>query len=147
MVSATKEDSILPLLEPFIFELTSEYGGSISAEHGLGRMKASEIGYSKGPASVAVMRALKETFDPRGILNPYKVLPPPREGEVRWGLEPPQEGGEETSSSSSSSSSSSGSSGSGSRSLQQEREFTDQHADQWGSWAASRVEARGGVAK
>jgi D-2-hydroxyglutarate dehydrogenase len=44
-------------------------------------MKAGCIGYSKPPAAVAVMRQVKAALDPRGIMNPYKVLPPPAEGE------------------------------------------------------------------
>jgi D-2-hydroxyglutarate dehydrogenase len=48
----------------------------VSAEHGLGLMKAGCIGYSKPPEAVAVMRQIKAALDPRGILNPYKVLPP-----------------------------------------------------------------------
>ena len=55
--------------------------GSVSAEHGLGRMKSEEIRYSKDASSVAVMHTLKACLDPRGILNPYKVLPPPSAGD------------------------------------------------------------------
>lgn len=54
----------------------AQHRGSVSAEHGLGLMKASCIGYSKPPAAVAVMRAVKAALDPHGIMNPYKVLPP-----------------------------------------------------------------------
>lgn len=50
-------------------------GGSISAEHGLGQMKAAEIQTYKSPAEVALMRALKTALDPHGIMNPGKVLP------------------------------------------------------------------------
>ena len=53
-----------------------QHRGSVSAEHGLGLMKAACISYSKPPAAVAVMRAVKAALDPHGILNPYKVLPP-----------------------------------------------------------------------
>ena len=53
-----------------------QHRGSISAEHGLGLMKAACIGYSKPPVAVEVMRQIKAALDPRGILNPYKVLPP-----------------------------------------------------------------------
>jgi len=51
--------------------------GSVSAEHGLGLSKAEYIGLSKSPEMVALMRQVKEMFDPKGILNPYKVLPAP----------------------------------------------------------------------
>ena len=56
--------------------LPLQHRGSVSAEHGLGLMKAGCIGYSKPPAAVAVMRAVKAALDPNGIMNPYKVLPP-----------------------------------------------------------------------
>lgn len=70
------DPDLLARLEPFVFEWTRAAGGSVSAEHGLGLAKARAIGYSKPRAAVAVMRALKRELDPRGILNPYKVLPP-----------------------------------------------------------------------
>ncbi len=49
-------------------------GGSISAEHGIGRMKADALSEIKSPAELALMHRLKATFDPRGILNPGKML-------------------------------------------------------------------------
>jgi FAD/FMN-containing dehydrogenase len=50
------------------------YGGSISAEHGIGRMKAAALETVKTPFELASMRAIKAVFDPRGILNPGKLL-------------------------------------------------------------------------
>ena len=38
-------------------------------------MKASCIGYTKSDSAVEMMKLVKRTFDPKGILNPYKVLP------------------------------------------------------------------------
>ena len=58
-----------------MYEWTAAARGSISAEHGLGRMKAECIGYSKPPEAVALMAQLKRSFDPTHILNPYKLLP------------------------------------------------------------------------
>lgn len=49
--------------------------GSISAEHGLGLMKADKITYTKDPRAVAYMQAIKQLFDPKHLLNPYKYLP------------------------------------------------------------------------
>jgi D-2-hydroxyglutarate dehydrogenase len=69
------DDPVLALIEPFVYEWTAAHRGSISAEHGLGAMKAGVIGYSKPPAAVALMARLKRLLDPAGILNPYKVLP------------------------------------------------------------------------
>eukprot|EP00803_Ostreobium_quekettii_P000947 evm.model.scf_12EXC.5 EVM.evm.TU.scf_12EXC.5 scf_12EXC:51191-53645(-) len=62
-------------IEPFVYEWTRERRGSISAEHGLGLMKAECIRYSKPEAAVRIMGAVKKMLDPKGILNPYKVLP------------------------------------------------------------------------
>ena len=64
----------LALVEPHIFEWTAAAGGSISAEHGLGVKRQEYLGLAKQPAVVDAMRLVKAQFDPRGILNPYKVL-------------------------------------------------------------------------
>uniref|UniRef100_A0A2P2LJW3 Uncharacterized protein MANES_01G140700 n=1 Tax=Rhizophora mucronata TaxID=61149 RepID=A0A2P2LJW3_RHIMU len=75
-ISAPKyNDMILAQIEPFVYEWTSKHRGSISAEHGLGLMKANEIFYSKAQEVVQVMASIKKLLDPNGILNPYKVLP------------------------------------------------------------------------
>lgn len=67
--------SLAAALEPWVYDRVAEARGSISAEHGLGAMKAALIGHSKPPAAVALMRAIKVAFDPAGIMNPGKVLP------------------------------------------------------------------------
>ncbi|XP_052196670.1 D-2-hydroxyglutarate dehydrogenase, mitochondrial isoform X2 [Diospyros lotus] len=69
------DDTVLAKTEPFVYEWTSKHRGSISAEHGLGLMKANKIHYSKSPESVHLMASIKKLLDPNGILNPYKVLP------------------------------------------------------------------------
>jgi FAD/FMN-containing dehydrogenase len=50
------------------------HGGSISAEHGIGRMKARALECVKSEVELALMRRIKTVFDPRGILNPGKLL-------------------------------------------------------------------------
>jgi FAD/FMN-containing dehydrogenase len=50
------------------------YAGSISAEHGIGRLKRDLLPQVKDPVALEVMRALKRTLDPKGLLNPGKVL-------------------------------------------------------------------------
>ena len=49
-------------------------GGSVSAEHGIGLEKLEYLAYSRSPEEIALMRTLKHALDPRGILNPGKVI-------------------------------------------------------------------------
>jgi FAD/FMN-containing dehydrogenase len=63
-----------PPLEHAIFDLVERLGGSISAEHGIGTLKAAEFASRADPVELAVMRDLKRALDPTGILNPGKVL-------------------------------------------------------------------------
>ncbi|KAG0100104.1 hypothetical protein BGZ93_004260 [Podila epicladia] len=53
----------------------AKHAGSISAEHGLGLMKASHLHYSKSPSMIGLMKRIKQLIDPNGIMNPYKYLP------------------------------------------------------------------------
>ncbi len=57
-----------------VFAVVKKFGGSISAEHGVGVMKRDILPEYKDPVALELMRALKRTFDPNGILNPGKVL-------------------------------------------------------------------------
>ncbi|HTT97296.1 MAG TPA: FAD-binding oxidoreductase [Rhizomicrobium sp.] len=57
-----------------VHDIVHEFGGSISAEHGIGVMKRDELLRYKSAAEIDVMRALKHTLDPKNILNPGKVL-------------------------------------------------------------------------
>jgi FAD/FMN-containing dehydrogenase len=54
--------------------LVARMGGSISAEHGIGQMKREDLVRFKSPVEMALMRKLKAALDPKGILNPGKVL-------------------------------------------------------------------------
>ncbi|XP_054138566.1 D-2-hydroxyglutarate dehydrogenase, mitochondrial [Melozone crissalis] len=67
--------SLLEAIEPFVYEWTARYSGSISAEHGLGFKKRHFIHYSKPHEAVLLMQQFKAMLDPKGILNPYKTLP------------------------------------------------------------------------
>jgi D-lactate dehydrogenase (cytochrome) len=51
-----------------------KYQGSISAEHGIGKLKREELAKVKDPVALELMRGLKRMLDPNGILNPGKVL-------------------------------------------------------------------------
>lgn len=59
-----------------LFELVRGFGGSVSAEHGIGLLKRPWLRFSRSPAELATMRAVKAALDPHGTLNPGKVLPP-----------------------------------------------------------------------
>jgi D-lactate dehydrogenase (cytochrome) len=64
-----------PAIEQAVYAVAVAHGGSISAEHGIGQLKRDALARFKDPAQLAVMRTLKRALDPRGILNPGKVLP------------------------------------------------------------------------
>jgi FAD/FMN-containing dehydrogenase len=57
-----------------VFDLVERLGGSISAEHGIGRLKRVELARRKPEVEIVLMRELKRAFDPRGILNPGAML-------------------------------------------------------------------------
>ena len=57
-----------------VHAVVKKYGGSISAEHGIGVMKRKLLPTVKDPVALDLMRTLKRTLDPNGILNPGKVL-------------------------------------------------------------------------
>jgi FAD/FMN-containing dehydrogenase len=57
-----------------VHEAVLHFGGSISAEHGIGQMKRKELAKAKGDVAMDLMRSIKAALDPKGILNPGKVL-------------------------------------------------------------------------
>jgi len=57
-----------------IHDLVQAFGGSFSAEHGIGQLKVAELERYAPPVELALMRAIKHAFDPNGIMNPGKVL-------------------------------------------------------------------------
>jgi FAD/FMN-containing dehydrogenase len=58
-----------------VLKVVASYGGSISAEHGVGRAKRDWLHLSRSPEEIAMMRAIKDALDPRGLLNPGVLLP------------------------------------------------------------------------
>jgi len=60
-----------------VHNLAIEFGGSFSAEHGIGYLKAGELQRLKDPVAMALMRAVKQAVDPQGIMNRGKVLAEP----------------------------------------------------------------------
>jgi FAD/FMN-containing dehydrogenase len=57
-----------------VHDIVVDLGGSISAEHGIGRARLAELEYYKEPAELAMMRAVKRALDPKGIMNPGKIV-------------------------------------------------------------------------
>jgi len=57
-----------------VFEIVEKHGGSISAEHGVGLLKKPFLHYSRSPAEMAYMKAVKKIFDPNNIMNPGKLI-------------------------------------------------------------------------
>lgn len=61
-------------INEIVHGIVAKYHGSISAEHGIGRLKRDLLPSVKDPVALDLMRTLKKTLDPKGILNPGKVL-------------------------------------------------------------------------
>ncbi len=57
-------------------QLLQEFGGSVSAEHGIGLLKRPYLQYSRTPSEIELMKQLKRVFDPAGIMNPGKLFLP-----------------------------------------------------------------------
>ena len=58
-----------------VYDVVERFGGTFSAEHGIGRLKRAELAARKPATALAMMRAIKSALDPRGLLNPGVLLP------------------------------------------------------------------------
>ena len=58
----------------YVHDLVTEWGGSISAEHGIGQLKRDELARLGDPVALSMQKALKQALDPKGLLNPGKLL-------------------------------------------------------------------------
>jgi FAD/FMN-containing dehydrogenase len=63
-----------PLLNRVVHDIVAGLGGSISAEHGIGRLRRAELPAYKSEVQMNLMRGLKQLLDPNGIMNPGKLL-------------------------------------------------------------------------
>ncbi|EME32353.1 D-lactate dehydrogenase (cytochrome) [Galdieria sulphuraria] len=72
--SSDSNESLSNLIEPYVYEWTRAHGGSISAEHGVGRVKSKYLSMSKDKQVIDLMKQMKQLLDPHGILNPYKIF-------------------------------------------------------------------------
>ncbi|RGP40346.1 D-2-hydroxyglutarate dehydrogenase [Altererythrobacter insulae] len=69
------EDTIGKRVSAMVYEMVTDWGGSISAEHGIGQVKRDELQRLGDPVALSMMRAVKQALDPQGILNPGKLIP------------------------------------------------------------------------
>ena len=61
-------------MDEVIYGLVREFGGTVSAEHGIGTVKKRWLGHARSPEEIALMKTIKAALDPLGLLNPGKVL-------------------------------------------------------------------------
>lgn len=72
-IGSVDHDEIREAME-IVYDTLRAFGGSVSAEHGIGMEKRPYLGYSRSEAEIGLMKTLKRALDPEGILNPGKVL-------------------------------------------------------------------------
>ena len=61
-------------LKPVIHDLVHKYGGSVSAEHGIGRLKTNDLIKYSDPIKLKLNKSIKKAMDPNGILNPGVIF-------------------------------------------------------------------------
>ena len=74
MSSAQFLDREEPAVNRIVYDAVAAHGGSISAEHGIGTLKREELTHYKSSVALAMMRAIKQALDPRGTMNPGRVV-------------------------------------------------------------------------
>ena len=72
--SEAEVPAVMHAVDAVVYEAVRAMAGSVSAEHGIGTLKRGWLGYSRSEAELALMRLLKQSLDPKGILNPGKVI-------------------------------------------------------------------------
>jgi FAD/FMN-containing dehydrogenase len=72
--SRAEYDGLREALTDAVHGLVAEFGGSIAAEHGVGRIKTCDLARYADPTKLAAMRAIKAALDPFGVMNPGAVL-------------------------------------------------------------------------
>ena len=74
LTATTGNHDDLERISEIVYSATSDVGGSIAAEHGIGMSRREYLHLSRSESEIALMRKLKATLDPKGILNPGRVL-------------------------------------------------------------------------
>ncbi|WP_274628659.1 FAD-binding oxidoreductase [Arvimicrobium flavum] len=67
-------DFVRKAVEQLVYDHTKRLGGSVSAEHGIGRIKRSYLGMTRSAPELALMASVKRALDPKDILNPGRIL-------------------------------------------------------------------------
>ncbi len=67
-------EPVRPQIESAVYDVIGEFSGSISAEHGVGRHRRDTLAKRKSAVELDMMRAIKKALDPKGIMNPGKML-------------------------------------------------------------------------
>jgi FAD/FMN-containing dehydrogenase len=62
------------IVNTWVFDQVKAFAGSISAEHGVGSLKADKLTHYKDPTALAMMKAIKQALDPQNIMNPGRVI-------------------------------------------------------------------------
>jgi len=73
LMTALQSPEDADAVDALVYEALAGFG-SVSAEHGIGSLKKQWLAYTRTPAEIVVMRGLKQHLDPRGILNPGRVV-------------------------------------------------------------------------
>ncbi len=71
-------DQPMEAISRIVYDTVRDFGGTISAEHGIGLLKKPYLGYTRSTEELALMARLKAALDPEGLLNPGKVLDTPK---------------------------------------------------------------------
>ena len=61
-------------ISDLVYGVVRDFGGSVSAEHGVGLLKKAHLTYTRSEEEVRLMKGLKAVFDPAGIMNPGKIF-------------------------------------------------------------------------
>jgi FAD/FMN-containing dehydrogenase len=76
MVMTPRKDALKKAVDDAVYGITAALGGSVSAEHGVGRVKLAQLPLSRSPAELALMQRLKTALDPDNLMNPGRVIAP-----------------------------------------------------------------------
>lgn len=74
LLATTGNEQDVPRIYELVYPICAEFGGTVSAEHGIGTQKKSKLALSRTDAEIELMKLLKRSMDPKGILNPGRIF-------------------------------------------------------------------------